>query len=108
MAPNLALIIEVSGFKGAIKSTAKSSSELAWKEERKRNIKDMCVWGSTAEWCVSNAVGTRTVIHLLIFMMWQNLMLTDESKTYLIFYSEIFVTDTKIKFIKKAWEVSIE
>ena len=56
---------------------------------------------------VSNAVGTKTVIPLLILIMWQNLMFMSKSKVYLIFYPEIFVTDTRIKFIKKTWEVSI-
>jgi len=88
------------------------------KEERKRNIKAVCVCvcvrvcvcacgKHNRMTTVSNAVGTRTVIPLLILVMWQNLMLMSESKVYLIFYSEIFVTDTRIKLIKKTWKVSI-
>lgn len=66
-------------------------------------MKGVWVWGG--KHCrmttVSNAVGTRTVIPLLILIAWQNLMLMSENKVYLIFYSEIFVTDTRKKFIKK-------
>lgn len=108
MAPNLALLIEVSDFKGTIKSTAKSSAGLRVDGERRKEKKYKRGGGKhRIMTTVSTAVGTRTVIPLLILIMWQNLMLMSESKLCLIFCSEIFASDTRIKFIKKTWKVSI-